>query len=148
MKILLMIIMTAVFAMAWKVEITGQGVRVWKDWGKRTKPVAILAPGGEYEVVEEYAPWYEVEVVTDRRKGETGIVWSERVSNGVIVGQGVAFRMEPRVAEETRDGVLFPGARVRILGKMVNRYRIRANEFAAFQFGEGWVWAGRCERMK
>ena len=145
---LISILILLSYASAYKVEVTGEGVRIWKDWTNRitSKPTCVLPSGGEYEVVKVYAPWYKVEVLTGHRKGEVKYIWSERELKGVITKQGVTLRTAPRKGNDTSDGVLFKGDKVKILEKIVNRYLIKSNkEFSPCDFNVAWVWSDRCE---
>ncbi len=133
--------------MAEKLEITGDGVRLWGDWNKRITPIALLAPGGEYEIVDRYCPYYKVEVLTGKRKGETLFVWSECISNDTVTGVGVTGRTRPKKSKETENGVIYPGNLVKVLEKIVSRYYIKSSVYNEFT-GLGWVWAGASRIIK
>jgi len=137
---------------AMKIEITGSGCAIWKDWSNRSgKPHAILAPGGEYTVVGYYAPYYKVKILMGKRKGKIGYVWEAKVGmkmgNIIILEEGVTFRTEPNRRKGTDKGVIFPGTKVKIIKKIINRYLIKGSVFNQF-LGVAWVGVSRVQILK
>jgi len=152
MKHILFISIFFITLFSMKVEIQGDGCAGWADWSNRSgKPSAIFPPGGEYEVLDTYHPWFQVKVLTGKMKGKTGFIWSEMVDELklTIKHPGVNFRSEPNKTNDNEIGVLFPGDKVKFLKAIPNRYLVKWNKLFAYGTWERvWIHHSRARVMK